>query len=223
MGWKGKGKGKKGRARLSYYITQRSWGSKVHERTSINTSNTQLYISLFPSLYFSVSPLSPPSSICVISFILLFSLSCKLSPRVCVCDARSSAQLHSFLFFLFSWPIFISWKSSLTALCVLAPLLVVWFYLFLHLSPLCLHSLPPQAKLGAVPAWQRCHKRAVFIRLMEWVNNIAPNPPHRPAPAAFARVAQAAITALVARCSASAAAAANNRLQLSSRTNNPSV
>lgn len=51
----------------------------------------------------------------------------------------------------------------------------------------------------------------------------APDPPARLPARTHSGGTAAAITALVARCSASAAAAANNRLQLSSRTNNPPV
>lgn len=53
---------------------------------------------------------------------------------------------------------------------------------------------PPSATLGVLLPWQRCHKTPVVIRLMDWVNNIAPTPPsataHPTAPAAIGTCAQ---------------------------------
>lgn len=146
-----------------------------------HTSNTPLDISAFPSLccWFSLFPLS--LYLCI-SFTLLLGISYKLPLSVSVMRSLTCS-----CFFCFFCPFFISWKSSVTASCVISAVAVVRFYLFtlLPFSPSAPSQLLPPllAKLGAPPAWQRCHKRAVFIRLMEWVNNIAPTPPHHPAPA----------------------------------------
>lgn len=153
---------------LSHYITQRFWVSKVNERTNIHQKPNLTYLH-FPLYVFFLSFFPLPLPICI-----SLSVSCSVSLAnyhpACVCIALCSTQLHSF---------FISWKSSVKTLCVISPLLPVWFYLSLSLSPLCLPPPlpPPLAKLGARPAWQRCQWRAVFMRLIEWVNNIAPTPP----------------------------------------------
>lgn len=116
---------------------------------------------------------------------------------------------------------FISWIPSVTVPCVLSQLQVVWSFFFSFFPSVVALTLPqpptagtpPRATLDVLPPWQRCHETPVVIRVMDWVNNIAPAPPHQ--------------LYCTSDCTSShrhlCTAAANNLPQLSGRTNNPTV
>lgn len=108
----------------------------------------------------------------------------------CIADWLVNREHYSSVFFmLLHLHLF-----SISTEHVLCPLHDIRYICFCFWGPQTHGPPPPSATLGVLLPWQRCHKTPVVIRLMDWVNNIAPTPPsasaHPTAPAAIGTCAQ---------------------------------
>ena len=103
------------RAALHCHTTSHIGAEDEKSTKEPSTSNTQLDISVFPSL----RPLFPLYLYICVSLSVSCAVSLANYHSLCVCNALDCSH------FLFSLSFFISWKPSVTALCVIPPVLVV--------------------------------------------------------------------------------------------------
>lgn len=123
--WDGRGRGRKGE-RGRPITSHKDLEDQKSMKEPASTHQIPNFTSLCFPRYISVSLLFLLLPLSVHLFhTLVQSLLQIITPRLCLRCTLQCAVALFFFFFFFSWPIFISWKSSLTALCVLAPLLVV--------------------------------------------------------------------------------------------------